>query len=212
MSGTNKRNRKFDIDVEEVHRKNLAGANLKELSKEYGIPKTTLNRYLREAGYKVPMNGRNPILWLKKENDFDHVFSTNNSTSWKQALVFYYGYKCFICGYDKIVEAHHIVPLNEEGLSTIKNGILLCPNHHGEAHLGILDLTEALVKLGELLENPEEDDQQPSQSNVMSIVDWKAQRLTDEDSQPINLTRAPKSGRMGKIEFLSKHTILRDMI
>jgi hypothetical protein len=204
--------KKYNINLEEVHEKNINGDSLVTLSKEYGIPKTTLGRYLLNAGYEIQMNGRNPFRpYLKSETDGEMAY---DSRRWKQALIFHFGHKCRICGYDKIVEAHHIVPMNAGGLTSFKNGILLCPNRHAEVHANLLDLTDALVKLGELLGYPEEDNQKPSQSNVMSIVDWKAQRLTDEDSHPINLTRAPRScsKRMTKEDYRDKFPLLRDMI
>jgi len=64
----------------------------------------------------------------------------------------------------------------------------LCHKCHRELHFG---------KRGELLETPTasgEDNQQPSRSNVVSIVDRKVQRLTGEDTQTNNPdTSAPLS-------------------
>ena len=36
-------------------------------------------------------------------------------------------------------DIHHITPLIEGGKSEYDNMVLLCPNHHKEAHLGIID-------------------------------------------------------------------------
>jgi hypothetical protein len=60
---------------------------------------------------------------------------------------------------------------------TLDDGITLCRDCHKEAHG---------KKRGELQENLTangEGNLQPSQSNVISIVDWKVQRVTVEDSQ-----------------------------
>lgn len=38
------------------------------------------------------------------------------------------------------LETHHIEPLSEGGMDSVKNVIALCPNHHREAHYGINDL------------------------------------------------------------------------
>ena len=208
--------KKYNINIKEVHKKNIAGSNLRELSEEYGIPKTTLNRYLIKAGYKVPINGRNPVIWLTK--DFNHVFNKTSTICWKQALVYYHGYKCFVCDYDKIVEAHHIIPLSKGGTTTVRNGILLCPNHHAEVHNELLDLTEALVKLDELLENLEEGNQQPScvckQDNLPRDTEGST---TNPEAKVVMGTRASRScrngrKRMNKEEYLKRHPILRDMI
>lgn len=56
----------------------------------------------------------------------------------------------------------------------LSDGITLCKKCHRDIHR---------KKRGELLETPEKDNQQPSQSNVRSIVDWKVQRLIGEDAQ-----------------------------
>lgn len=37
---------------------------------------------------------------------------------------------CQICGFDRIVEAAHIIPVSKKGLNTFDNLLALCPNHH----------------------------------------------------------------------------------
>ena len=39
-------------------------------------------------------------------------------------------------------ELHHITPVRDGGKSTFENLILLCPNHHKEADLGIISIDE----------------------------------------------------------------------
>jgi len=207
--------KKYNVNIEKIHVENLSGLNLRELSKKYGIPKTTMGRYLREAGYKIKMNGRNPYKWMTK--DFNYIFSNNSTDCWKQALVYYYGHKCFVCGYDKIVEAHHILPLNDGGLTTIKNGILLCPNCHAEVHRELLDLTKALVKLDEFLENLFEGNQKPScirkHNNMSRDIEGSE---TSRGAKAIILPRASKSRkeykRYSKEEYFKRSPLLRDMI
>lgn len=48
------------------------------------------------------------------------------------------------------LETHHIVPLSEDGLDTEKNVAALCPNHHREAHHGVIK-TEMRKKLLNLI-------------------------------------------------------------
>jgi predicted HNH restriction endonuclease len=66
------------------------------------------------------------------------------SSSFRSYLVKTYGHKCMVCGYKKSVCAHHIKSKAKGGSDDPrKNGILLCPNCHADAHsgrLGILKL------------------------------------------------------------------------
>ena len=39
-------------------------------------------------------------------------------------------YCCEICGFDKIIEAHHIIKKMDYGSDNFNNLIFLCPNHH----------------------------------------------------------------------------------
>ena len=68
-----------------------------------------------------------------------------------------YNFSCAICGWratDELIiskgkiqyaygnEIHHITPIAEGGRETADNIILLCPNHHKQADLGILSREE----------------------------------------------------------------------
>jgi len=46
--------------------------------------------------------------------------------------------KCMVCGYDKFVDWHHIIPRKEGGTHDVRNTIMLCPNHHREADQGLI--------------------------------------------------------------------------
>lgn len=136
--------KKHELNLEEIYAKHLEGFSLPELSEMYGVPRTTLNRYLTNAGYKVFFNRHKcRIASWKRRHQIEEFVCPN---AWKRALLELQEHKCLICQYDKIVEAHHITPQSEGGKSTRENGILLCPNHHAEAHAGLLD-QDALVKL-----------------------------------------------------------------
>ena len=209
--------RKYKVDLEEVHNRNLKGASLAILSKEYNIPKTTLNRYLTEKGYKIQMNRKTDKrpYFISKEKGINHEYNANNSFAWKQALIYHFGYKCAVCGYDKIVEAHHILPVNRNGKDTIKNGILLCPNHHAEVHAGLLDLTKALIKLSELLGNLYEGNQQPSHIGKLKQPRDMEGPTTTSQAEAVIEARALKSNnsRLAKNQYLKKaNTYLLDMI
>lgn len=53
-----------------------------------------------------------------------------------------YGHKCLICGFDIVVNSHHIIPRKEGGKNIPSNLIILCPNHHAMADKGILTREE----------------------------------------------------------------------
>lgn len=151
--------RKYSIDMEEARKLNEDGWSLPELSKKYGIPRTTLNRYFHQDGYKIYFNNHKCKVtrWVvrRKRKNFKCV------NAWKRALVERFDHKCMVCGYEAIVEAHHIIPRNEGGDTSIDNGVLLCPNHHAESHAGLLNII-ALSKSGELLGKQATVNQQPS--------------------------------------------------
>jgi hypothetical protein len=73
-------------------------------------------------------------------------------TSYRTIAFSYYEEKCMICGFDKVVEVHHI-DKNRENKNK-ENLAVLCPNHHTMIHMKkykkeILNkLKEALNKLG----------------------------------------------------------------
>jgi 5-methylcytosine-specific restriction endonuclease McrA len=136
--------KKYRLNLEEIYAKHLEGFSLPELSDLYSVPRTTLNRYLSDAGYKVFFNRHRCRVasWRRRQQIEEFVCPT----AWKHALLEHQENNCLICQYDKIVEAHHIVPQSQGGKSMRDNGILLCPNHHAEAHAGLLD-KKALAKL-----------------------------------------------------------------
>ena len=217
--------KKYNVDIEEVYEKNLNGSNLIELSEEYGIPRTTLNRYLKNAGYDIQVNRKNlykTYFVSKADKDIEYDFGYKNTIPWKQTLIFHLGHKCFVCGYNKIVEAHHIVPINDGGKTSVKNGILLCPNCHAEVHANLLDLTEALVKLDEFLGHSLENNQKPSRISKRTIS-YKSTTPRDTEGSETNFrakavkkTRASRSGNMskryGRVEYMNKFPLLQDKI
>lgn len=57
-----------------------------------------------------------------------------------------FGGKCFVCGFDEVVEVHHIVPRAVGGKDHPENLILLCPNHHALADRGMLQIKDIHTK------------------------------------------------------------------
>ena len=48
------------------------------------------------------------------------------------------GCKCQFCGFNDVVEIHHIVSLKAGGTNDLFNLLVLCPNHHSLLHHGLL--------------------------------------------------------------------------
>lgn len=42
--------------------------------------------------------------------------------------------KCLLCGFDKIIDVHHLIAKSQGGTHTIDNLVVLCPNHHKMIH------------------------------------------------------------------------------
>lgn len=60
------------------------------------------------------------------------------------------GWKCQICGFDVLVEVHHIQPRRRNGgggTDDLGNLITLCPNHHAMADRGLIDESELRRKI-----------------------------------------------------------------
>jgi predicted RNA-binding Zn-ribbon protein involved in translation (DUF1610 family) len=49
-------------------------------------------------------------------------------------------YRCVICGFDLIVDVHHITPRASGGADHYANLITLCPNHHKLADMRIINV------------------------------------------------------------------------
>lgn len=70
------------------------------------------------------------------------VFFTQRS-SWRKALLHLYSDGCMRCGWNLApCDAHHICPKRMGGTYLIENGVLLCPNCHRLADLGLISPEE----------------------------------------------------------------------
>lgn len=131
--------KKYDVDVQKIHELNIGGSSLPDISKMFGIPQTTLNRYLKNAGFKVQTNGHSTAIrgWISRARKSEFTCST----AWKNALIRRFGHRCMVegCEYETIVEAAHIIAQVDGGKMTLDNGVVVCPNHHAESHAGLVD-------------------------------------------------------------------------
>jgi 5-methylcytosine-specific restriction endonuclease McrA len=59
------------------------------------------------------------------------------------------GARCQVCGFDTLVEVHHIIPRRHGGPDTLDNLITLCPNHHTMADRGLISVEELRALLTE---------------------------------------------------------------
>ena len=86
----------------------------------------------------------------KKRQGIKYKKNVEKSTSFRGRLLKKYGHQCVICGYDKFVEAHHIIEQSKNGESSIRNGVLLCPNHHAETHGGMITAKELIWRVADM--------------------------------------------------------------
>ena len=181
--------RYYNVDISEIHRLNLEGYSLPELSKKFGIPRTTLNRYLHSEGYDVLHTKYRTK--VAKRRIIAETKEFKCTSAWKRSLIRKLGPKCMICGYETIIEAHHIIPMCDGGKTTIENGCLLCPNHHAEAHVGIL--SKALLKRDELLESRIGNQQPSLESKWLNPPRVKEGSTTNARAKAVIATRASRN-------------------
>jgi len=92
-------------------------------------------------------------LYKKKKLRFLNM--TGRKLAYKE-LYIKYGGKCAVCGFDEVVEVHHIIPRYLNGSDNIDNLILLCPNHHALADRGMINIKGTLELMHTHFENPQD--------------------------------------------------------
>lgn len=74
--------------------------------------------------------------WHDEKNpNFRHGM---NQTSAKRIALAFYEPRCAICGWDTIIDIHHIIKKARGGTNDVANLIVLCPNHHKMAERGMI--------------------------------------------------------------------------
>lgn len=92
----------------------------------------------------------------------ERIEGYSNRNCWASEIKARYNCKCAICGWvvaEKNIitkrgvqwakgnELHHIVPVSEGGANDFNNLILLCPNHHKQADMGVITKEELKARL-----------------------------------------------------------------
>lgn len=90
-------------------------------------------------------------------NNPDRLSNYNHKGYLSKTIIARYSGRCAICGWratEELItvkgrvqyaygnEIHHIVAVEDSGQATEDNLILLCPNHHKQANLGLLSIAE----------------------------------------------------------------------
>lgn len=74
-----------------------------------------------------------------------------NLTSGRYTANLHYERKCIICGFDIVVQIHHIIGRAKGGTNDAANLAVLCPNHHAMAELGLIQPHELQSIVNSLL-------------------------------------------------------------
>lgn len=75
-------------------------------------------------------------------NNNPNFRGTNNATTARENAIKFFGSRCMICGWEEVVDVHHITPRRHGGTNNLDNLIVLCPNHHRLADLSRIDENE----------------------------------------------------------------------
>lgn len=127
---------------------------LKEIAKEYGCNWRSIQR--RCVYYGIPL--RKPEIRRSVMNrKFIIKDEFSDVKSLKNAMIKLFGYSCMYpnCKYNNFIQLHHLDGTNnrivkngktsatrKHTCNRISNSVLLCPNHHAEADVGIITKEE----------------------------------------------------------------------
>ena len=93
------------------------------LSHAHSIKRRFCSRECNQAARSRLFSGEN-------NPNFRHG-KNRNAAKWNAYR--WYPKRCAICGFDIAVEIHHIRPIAKDGMNSVENLIILCPNHHAMA-------------------------------------------------------------------------------
>jgi len=135
------------------------GMTLEEIAEEAGCSWETIGRRCEYFG--IPFRKRIERPWVVKQRQIQkETFSDVKQL--RGVMVEIFGYKCMYpeCNYDKFIELHHLEGNNIREVkkgkiigrkhtnNSMKNSILLCPNHHKEADYKLIsdEIIEEMCK------------------------------------------------------------------
>jgi len=119
-----------------------------EIAKDLNTSKQKVNYYIR----KLVLNN-----WIKKENNeykeirWDSLKKKKEDEKWLGSFYFDKNgnlrisdkkslRECYFCGFDELVQKHHIIRKKDGGTDENDNIIFLCPNHHYLIHSRLYSL------------------------------------------------------------------------
>lgn len=105
-----------------------------QIAKEFGVSWDTVRKNISKFGF--------PTMYGKMNESEGSKRGALEHKRFQEEVLSKRGYRCMICGYDKVVHVHHIVSWSRSKDNTLSNGIVLCPNHHAEADYGLLSKQE----------------------------------------------------------------------
>ena len=119
---------------------------------------TTIGRILKKDHSTIIYSIKNTAYdgWIKDIIEKYKVvdFETKQKKIIKMKLSGKYGYlhhiyggRCAACGFDEVIEVHHIIPKHLGGTDDQDNLIILCPNHHSLADRGMLEIKDKVIHM-----------------------------------------------------------------
>lgn len=129
-------NRKYrGITKEFLEQEYLTGRKtLNQIASEYGCSWDTVRKQVLRHGF--------PMRWDSRKGRAKNKRSSADYRRFQKKVLSHFGYRCVICGYDRFVNCHHIIPYSKSEDNSLQNGICLCPNHHSEADYGLISIEE----------------------------------------------------------------------
>jgi len=142
---------KIDIRIlDELRMNEPIGLKVKLLEKFLGLQKRNIYRRLEKLE-KIGLVINNYPLWKLNSDNLKNIRSIKGGKnlyldSEKKELIKLNKDKCYFCGYNKILDEHHIIPKNKGGFDKKSNILILCPNCHTFIHRN----NYSLLKMGRI--------------------------------------------------------------
>jgi hypothetical protein len=133
-------------------RKDVVGARIlfTILARKLGFSLSSIGKYLNRDHTTIinmiNVVGKYPYIEMIANKYSDRLLLSNIKlkidTRYKKYSHIYerFGGKCAVCGFDEVIEIHHIIPKYIGGGDDPNNLIVLCPNHHALVHSGQLKI------------------------------------------------------------------------